>query len=487
MSAPAVNGDDMSFKIIQPALEHGLAARVGRLATANRTPLDTPTFVGVTSRGAIPHLTPDVISKHTDIRAAYMALEDFIEKSSKRKSPAIFSLPKDGCRPLHAYTATPSTTYTILAPRRTPAVVAQNGNGPKHISVLTSTGFERVTCENFCTAVEHVMPDIVVPPADLTFSSTTPGAKRQIYMVKRTQEWLDEFFTHLDPEETLKPSGIQVFAPLLPLSYPIQWEYLKHLAEEHAAKLSGLTLYDVKILHDLKNHPQLLDLPRMSMESPESPQQILRQVRLGVDIFASPLVNEVSDAGIALHFSFAPSSTSLNGRQPLGIDLSTEEHQTSVKPFMEGCGCYACTKHHRAYLQHLMNAREMLGWTLLQIHNHHVMSEFFRQIRLAIADGTFEEKATRFNKCYESELPLGTGVRPRARGYHFKPEAGQPKINKAPWNRLEGEGTPDQVAAAEAAGLAVTGPAAGGSETPLVPEADAAALAKEGFAKIEGA
>lgn len=66
----------MSFKILQPALEHGLAARVGRLAAANRTPLDTPTFVGVTSRGAIPHLTPDVISKLTDIRAAYMALED---------------------------------------------------------------------------------------------------------------------------------------------------------------------------------------------------------------------------------------------------------------------------------------------------------------------------------------------------------------------------------------------------------------------------
>ena len=76
MSAPAVSGDGMSFKIIHPALEHGLAARVGRLVTANRTPLDTPTFVGVTSRGAVPHLTPDVISKHTDIRAAYMALED---------------------------------------------------------------------------------------------------------------------------------------------------------------------------------------------------------------------------------------------------------------------------------------------------------------------------------------------------------------------------------------------------------------------------
>ncbi|KAK8100064.1 tRNA-guanine transglycosylase [Apiospora kogelbergensis] len=487
MSAPAVSGDDMSFKIIQPALEHGLAARVGRLVTANRTPLDTPTFVGVTSRGAVPHLTPDVISKHTDIRATYMALEDFIEKSSKRKSPAIFNLPKDGCRPLHAYTATPSSTLTILAPRRTPAVISQNGNGPKHISVLTSTGFERVTCEAFCAAIDHVMPDVVVPPADINFSSTTPGTKRQVYMVQRTREWLDEFFTHLDPEEKLKPSGIHVFAPLLPIPYPMQWEYLKHLAEDHAVRLAGLTIYDTKILHDLKNHPQLLDLPRLSMEPPESPHEILRQVRLGVDIFASPLLNNVSDAGVAMTFRFPPSTVGSSGTQPLGIDVSSEEHQVSVMPFMEGCGCYACTNHHRAYMQHLMNAREMLGWTLLQIHNHRVMSDFFKNIRAAIADGTFEEKAAEFTKCYEFELPLGTGVRPRARGYHFKPEVGQPKLNKAPWSRLEGDGTPDQVAAAEAAGLAVTGPAAGGSETPLVPEADAAALVKEGFAKIDGA
>ncbi|KAK8047011.1 hypothetical protein PG996_015075 [Apiospora saccharicola] len=476
----------MSFKILQPALEHGLAARVGRLAAANRTPIDTPTFVGVTSRGAIPHLTPDVISKHTDIRVAYMALEDFTEKSSKRKSPAIFSQPEDVCRPLHAYTATPSSTYTILAPRRTPAVVAPNGNGPKHISVLTSTGFERLTCENYCTAIKQIMPDIVVAPADLTFSSATPGAKRQVFMVQRTQEWLDEFFLHLDSEKTLKPSGIHVFAPLLPISYPMQWKYLNHLSEVHAARLNGLTLYDAKILHDLKNHPQLLDLPRLSMDSPESPQQILQQVRLGVDIFATPLVNNISDAGVALNFSFPPPAAGSSGIQPLGIDMSSEEHQVSVTPFMEGCGCYACTKHHRAYLQHLMNAREMLGWTLLQIHNHHVMSEFFRHIRLAIADGTFEQKAGEFTKYYESEFPLGTGVRPRARGYHFKPEAGQPRINKAPWSKLEGEGTPDQVAAAEAAGLVVTGPAAGGSETPLVPDADTAALVREGFAKVDG-
>lgn len=363
--------------------------------------------------------------------------------------------------------------------------MAPNGNGPKHISVLTSTGFERLTCEDYCAAVEQIMPDIVVPPADLTFSSATPGAKRQVFMVQRTQSWLDEFFSHLDPEKTLKPSGIHVFAPLLPLSYPIQWKYLKHLSEEHAERLNGLTIYDAKILHDLKNHPQLLHLPRLSMESPETPQQILQQVRLGVDIFASPLVNTISDAGIALHFSFPPPAAGSSGVQPLGIDMSSEEHQVSVTPFMEGCGCYACTKHHRAYLQHLMNAREMLGWTLLQIHNHHVMDEFFRHIRLAIADGTFEQKVGEFNRYYESELPLGTGVRPRARGYHFKPEPGQPKINKAPWNKYEGEGTPDPVAAAEAAGLAVTGPAAGGSETPLVPDVGAAALVREGFAKVD--
>ncbi len=54
----------------------GAAARVGRLAFAGRTPIDTPNFIGVTSRGALPHVTPDNVGKHLSTTGAFMALED---------------------------------------------------------------------------------------------------------------------------------------------------------------------------------------------------------------------------------------------------------------------------------------------------------------------------------------------------------------------------------------------------------------------------
>lgn len=375
---------------------------------------------------------------------------------------------------------------TILAPRRNPAVVAPMGNGQKHLTVFPSTGFESLTCENYFSAVRKVLPDIVIPMADLTFGDSMPSAKRQRRMAERTEEWTEAFFQHFDGEEVLRPEGIHVFAPLLTVPYPMQWEYMCRLAEDHAGSLSGLAIYDVDILAEIDNHAALVDLPRMSLDSPSSPHGYLRQIRLGVDVFAAPLTNFISDAGLALTFTF-PARAKTAGLLPLGIDMSSAEHQVSVTPLLEGCACYACTQHHRAYLQHLLNAKEMLGWVLLQIHNHHVMGCFFAGVRTTIADGTFEAQADAFARAYEPDLPLGTGTRPRARGYHFKSEGGDPKRNKAPWIKLEDDETVvDKTLAGETAGLAVTGASApGGTETPVVPEGNAAALAEGGFAQID--
>lgn len=66
----------MRFEIIKGALKDGAAARVGRLAFAGRLPIDTPNFIGMTSRGALPHMTPDNVGKHLQVTGAYMALED---------------------------------------------------------------------------------------------------------------------------------------------------------------------------------------------------------------------------------------------------------------------------------------------------------------------------------------------------------------------------------------------------------------------------
>ena len=64
------------FELITPAANDGCLARLGRLALPGRRPVETPTYTAITSRGVVPHLTPDNVHKHTSFGAAYMALED---------------------------------------------------------------------------------------------------------------------------------------------------------------------------------------------------------------------------------------------------------------------------------------------------------------------------------------------------------------------------------------------------------------------------
>lgn len=54
------------------------AARLGllMLSGSRGPPLPTPAFVAVTSRGAVPHVTPDNAARHGLFGAAYLALED---------------------------------------------------------------------------------------------------------------------------------------------------------------------------------------------------------------------------------------------------------------------------------------------------------------------------------------------------------------------------------------------------------------------------
>lgn len=66
----------MRFEVLKGALKDGVAARVGRLAFPGRLPIDTPNFLAMTSRGALPHVTPDNVGKHVQAGGAYMALED---------------------------------------------------------------------------------------------------------------------------------------------------------------------------------------------------------------------------------------------------------------------------------------------------------------------------------------------------------------------------------------------------------------------------
>jgi queuine tRNA-ribosyltransferase len=386
----------------------------------------------------------------------------------------------------------------MMAARRLPAVASPQGNSPSGISVFTSTGFQNLSTKDYQNAVSMLRPDMAIPLADLTNGPTTPNSKRATRMADRTEDWLVQWLSSPQPPgpETA------VFAPTLPVPYALQWEYLTRLSTDFSASISGLAVYSSDIIPDLANHSELASKPRLSLDPPATPHHVLRQIALGADVFLLPFLNSISDSGVALTFQFPiPSSPAAENSEarttallPLGRDLGDTGFAFAVEPLGEGCGCYTCTTHHAAYVHHLLSAREMLGWTLLQIHNHAAVSDFFRGVRESLAAGTFAEDSARFQTAYEEEVPAGTGERPRARGYHFKSEGGgESKRNKKAWDAKLGDGEEDgqEGNAAGVEGLRVAEVEKlrlerDLTETPVVPEGNAMELERDGFAQGEG-
>ena len=68
-------------------------------------------------------------------------------------------------------------------------------------------------------------------------------------------------------------------------------------------------------------------------------------------------------------------------------------------PIEEGCDCYACRNHTKAYIRHLIMADESLGGRLLSLHNTRFLIKMMEEIREAIKeDRLLEYKDDFINK-----------------------------------------------------------------------------------------
>jgi queuine tRNA-ribosyltransferase subunit QTRTD1 len=65
---------------------------------------------------------------------------------------------------------------------------------------------------------------------------------------------------------------------------------------------------------------------------------------------------------------------------------------------VEGCTCFACRNHTRAYVHHLLHTHEMLASVLLEIHNTHWWLGFFESMREAVVAGQLGEYAAWFKE-----------------------------------------------------------------------------------------
>ncbi len=71
------------------------------------------------------------------------------------------------------------------------------------------------------------------------------------------------------------------------------------------------------------------------------------------------------------------------------INLFNARYETDSRPIEEGCACPACRRYSRAYIRHLLKAKEMLGMRLCVLHNLYFYNTMMTEIRDALDVGRF--------------------------------------------------------------------------------------------------
>jgi queuine tRNA-ribosyltransferase len=122
------------------------------------------------------------------------------------------------------------------------------------------------------------------------------------------------------------------------------------------------------------------DRPRYLMGVGQA-EDLVQAIARGVDIFDCVLPTREARHGAAL---------TRYGR----INLRNLRYAQDPRPLEEeGCACYTCTHFSRAYLRHLIKARELIAHQLLSIHNLHFLLKLVRDMRAAILQGESTFKA----------------------------------------------------------------------------------------------
>ena len=113
------------------------------------------------------------------------------------------------------------------------------------------------------------------------------------------------------------------------------------------------------------------------------PLDILEAIKSGIDMFDC-----VSPTRLARHGT----AFTRFGR----IALKNSPYREDFSPIEEDCDCLTCKNYTRAYLHHLVKAKEMSGSTLLSIHNVRFLIKQSIICRQAILDGTFKDYFEKF-------------------------------------------------------------------------------------------
>lgn len=217
----------------------------------------------------------------------------------------------------------------------------------------------------------------------MAFDECPPHPATREYMqnsVDRTSRWLIRCKKEMDRLNQL-PDTINPKQMLFGIN---QGGTFEDIRIEHAKRITELDLdgYALGGLAVGESHEQMYHIieetvPYLPLEKPTylmgvgTPANILEAVERGVDFFDCVY----------------PSRNGRHGHvyTNMGkLNLFNAKYELDDSPIEEGCGCPACKAYSRAYIRHLLKAKEMLGMRLCVLHNLYFYNTMMEEIREAI-------------------------------------------------------------------------------------------------------
>ncbi len=224
----------------------------------------------------------------------------------------------------------------------------------------------------------------------MAFDECAPSKAERAYVqasVERTTRWLERCkreMTRLNGlEDTINPHQM-LFGINQGAVYPdIRIEHAKRIAE---FDLDGYAVGGLAVGETHEEMYHILDevVPYLPLEKPTylmgvgTPANILEGVERGVDFFDCVYPTRNGRHG-HLYTN--------HGK----INLFNAKYELDDRPIEEGCGCPACKRYSRAYIRHLLKAKEMLGMRLCVLHNLYFYNTMMTEIRDALDEGRFAE------------------------------------------------------------------------------------------------
>ncbi len=108
-------------------------------------------------------------------------------------------------------------------------------------------------------------------------------------------------------------------------------------------------------------------------------REMAQAIAAGVDLFDCVIPTRLARHGAAL----------IKGER---LNLKNAQFREDFQPLDETCPCYTCQNFSRAYISHLVRAKELLAYTLISIHNVTELIRFTQRIREAILNHRFVEE-----------------------------------------------------------------------------------------------